>query len=86
MPRGKLHLRACPVNWALGRCPHLSLYRLPPDSPQLQPIERLWRPLRQRATHNLIFDDMSQLQQALRSGIGYDRARPQAVLNLLGEP
>jgi hypothetical protein len=27
---------------------------------------------------------MSQLQHALRSGLGYYRARPQAVLNLLG--
>jgi hypothetical protein len=46
--------RGRPVNQSLGRCPHLSLYRLPPYSPQIQPIERLWRPLRQRATHNLV--------------------------------
>ncbi|WP_208721686.1 transposase [Corallococcus aberystwythensis] len=56
--------RGRPVDWALRRFPHLSLYRLPPYSPQLQPIERLWRPLRQRATHNLLFDEMTELQQA----------------------
>lgn len=72
------------MDWALGRYPHLTLYRLPPYSPQLQPIERLWRPLRQRATHNLLFDELTELQYALRSGLGYYRARPQAVLNLLG--
>ncbi|GMU03742.1 hypothetical protein KH5H1_78700 [Corallococcus caeni] len=76
--------RGRPVDWALGRYPHLTLYRLPPYSPQLQPIERLWRPLRQRATHNVLFDEMTELQNALRSGLGYYRARPQAVLSLLG--
>ncbi|HZI02583.1 MAG TPA: transposase [Archangium sp.] len=78
--------RGRPVDWALRRYPHLTLYRLPPYSPQLQPIERLWRPLRQRATHNVLFDEMTELQHALRSGLGYYRARPQAVLTLLGSP
>ncbi|MFY1830281.1 transposase [Myxococcus fulvus] len=63
--------RGLPVDWALRRHPHLTLYRLPPYSPQLQPIARLWRPLRQRATHNLLFDEMTELQHALRSGLGY---------------
>ncbi len=74
------------VDWALRRYPHLTLYRLPPYSPQLQPIERLRQPLRSRATHNVLFDEMTELQHALRSGLGYYRARPQAVLNLLGSP
>ncbi|RKG92178.1 hypothetical protein D7V88_06965 [Corallococcus terminator] len=78
--------RGRPVDWALRRCPHLSLYRLPPYSPQLQPIERLWRPLRQRATHNLLFDEMTELQQALRSGLGYFQTRPHVVLKLFGSP
>ncbi|WP_208722972.1 hypothetical protein [Corallococcus llansteffanensis] len=71
-------------DWALRRFPHLSLYRLPPYSPQLQPIERLWRPLRQRGTHNLLFDEMTELQQALRSGLGYFRTRPHVILKLFG--
>ncbi|WP_434299349.1 transposase [Corallococcus exiguus] len=78
--------RGRPVNWALLRYPHLTLYRLPPYSPQLQPIERLWRLLRQRATHNVLFDEMTKLQHALRSGLGYYRARPQAMLSFLGSP
>lgn len=76
--------RGRPVDWALNRCPQLKLYRLPPYSPQLQPIERLWRSLRRRATHNQLFPELARLQQALRSGLGYFRSRPQAVLQLLG--
>ncbi|MBZ4402383.1 transposase [Myxococcus faecalis] len=76
--------RGRPVDWALQRYPHQTLYRLPSYSPQLQSIERLWRPLRQFATHNVLFDELTQLLHALRSGLGYFRARPQAVLRLLG--
>ncbi len=78
--------RERPVDWALRRYPHLTLYRLPPYSPQLQPIERLWRPLRQRSTHNVLFDELTELEHALRSGLGYYRARPQAVLNFSALP
>ena len=35
--------------------PHLRLYRLPSYSPQLNVIERVWRGLRRRATHNRLF-------------------------------
>ncbi|WP_140786924.1 transposase [Myxococcus xanthus] len=76
--------RGRPVDWALRRYPHLTLYRLPPYSPQLQPVERLWRPLCGRTTHNLLFDEMTELQDSLRSGLAYHRARPRAVLKLLG--
>jgi len=35
--------------------PHLRLKRLPSYSPQLNVIERFWRVLRRRATHNRLF-------------------------------
>lgn len=56
--------------------PHLMQYRLPPYSPQLQPIERLWRPLPQFATHNVLFDELTELLHALRSGLAYFRTQP----------
>lgn len=34
----------------------------------------------------VLFDEMTKLRHALRSGLGYYRARPQAALNLLGAP
>src|SRR5262249_3263522 len=40
------------VNAALADNPHLRFKRLPSYSPQLNPIERFWKKLRRRATHN----------------------------------
>ncbi len=75
--------RRRPVDWALGRYPHLSLYRMPPHSPEAQPIERLWRPLRRRATHNVLFEQLPELQHALRLGA---RLRPSAAPGSWGRP
>ena len=44
--------RGKPIAEALAENPHLELYRLPSYSPQLNVIERFWRLLRRRATHN----------------------------------
>src|SRR5438445_13693641 len=41
-----------PVRQALADCPHLELQRLPSDSPQLTPVERLWQVFRRRAAHD----------------------------------
>ena len=46
---------AAEITKALKEFPHLELYRLPSYSPQLQVIERFWRVLRRRATHNRLF-------------------------------
>lgn len=46
------------VERALAQVLHVQLYRLPSDSPQLNTVERLWKLLRHRATHNQLFDDV----------------------------
>jgi len=43
---------------------HLELYRWPSYSPQLQVIERLWKVLRRRATHNRVFMAVGHLKRA----------------------
>jgi hypothetical protein len=53
----------------LAAHPHLHLYRLPSYSPQLNVIERLWRVLRRRATHNRLFASMRELRTL--SGVGF---------------
>jgi hypothetical protein len=40
------------IDEVLAEHPQLELYRLPSRSPHLNVIERFWRPLRRRATHN----------------------------------
>ena len=42
--------------------PHLRVKRLPSYSPQLNVIERFWRVLRRRATHNRLFAHMAAVR------------------------
>ena len=63
--------RGKPIDEALADCPHLEFYRLPSSSPHLNVIERLWRVLRRRATHNRLFDRLADLKRSLRSSLCY---------------
>ena len=60
-----------PVRAALAENPHLELKRLPSYSPQLNPIERFWKLLRRRATHNRLFDTLTDLRRSIRSSLSY---------------
>ena len=53
----------------LAAYPHLQVYRLPSYSPPLNLIERFWRVLRRRATHNRLFATMAELRTALRGSL-----------------
>ena len=66
--------------------PHLVLYRLPSSSPQLNVVERLWRVLRRRATHNRLFDTMAALRRALRASLCYYQTVRPKVLSLIQAP
>ena len=66
--------------------PHLHLYRLPSYSPQRNVIERLWRVLRRRATHNRLFASMATLRATLRNNSSYFQTMHQKVLSLIERP
>ena len=74
------------VEHVLATYPHLQLYRLPSYSPQLNVIERLWRVLRRRATHNRLFASMAVLRTTLRNNISYFQTMRQKVLSLIDSP
>lgn len=63
--RGKL------IDEALAEHRHLEFYRLPSYSPQLNAIERFWKLLRRRATHNRLFGSMGELKRSIRASISY---------------
>jgi DDE superfamily endonuclease len=54
--------------------PHLSLFLLPPYSPQLSTIERVWKLARRLATHNRHFPTLPAVLEAWR------RSRPASVV------
>src|SRR5207302_6168345 len=75
--RGKL------VDQAMAENPHLRFKRLPSYSPQLNPIERFWKMLRRRATHNRLFDSLADLKGSLRNSLRYFQTVRQRVDTLL---
>jgi DDE superfamily endonuclease len=78
--------QAAAITAALTAHPHLQLYRLPSYSPQLNYIERFWRVLRRRATHNRLFLTMAELRTALRANLCYFHTLRHKVLSLLQSP
>ena len=56
--------RGKPIDEALAEHPHLEFKRLPSYSPQLNVIERFWKLLRRRATHNRLFDSLADLKRS----------------------
>lgn len=72
-----------PVRQALAAHPQLELKRLPSYSPQLNPIERFWKVLRRRATHNRLFDTLADLRRSLRSSLSYFQTMRERVRTLL---
>jgi transposase len=63
--------RGKPIDEVLADNPHLELKRLPSYSPQLNVIERSWRLLRRRATHNRLFESLSGLKRSIRASLCY---------------
>jgi transposase len=70
----------------LAAYPHLRVKRLPSYSPQLNVIERFWRVLRRRATHNRLFASMAALRVTLRNNLCYYQSLRQKVLSLIDSP
>ena len=75
--------RGRPIDAALRDNPHLEFYRLPSYSPQLNPIERFWKKLRRRATHNRLFDTLTDLKKSIRASLCYFQTMRQRVKTLL---
>lgn len=72
---------------ALRDHPQLEFYRLPSYSPQLNPIERFWKKLRRRATHNRLFDSLADLKRSLRASLCYFQTMRHKVKSLIeGRP
>jgi transposase len=75
------------VDEAMRENPHLEFERLPSYSPQLNPIERFWKKLRRRATHNRLFDTLADLKTSLRASLRYFQTVRQKVKGIIeGRP
>jgi DDE superfamily endonuclease len=75
--------RGGPIDEALAEYPHLEFKRLPSYSPQLNPIERFWKVLRRRATHNRLFESIADLKRSVRASLSYFQTFRQRMLTLI---
>jgi hypothetical protein len=75
--------RGKPIDLALGENTHLSFKRLPSYSPSLNPIERFWKKLRRRATHNRLFDRLADLKRSIRASLCYFQTVREKVKSML---
>jgi transposase len=75
--------RGGPIDGAPADHPHLEFYRLPSYSPQLNVIERSWRVLRRRATHNRLFDSLADLKRSIRNSLCYFQTVRSRIKSLL---
>ena len=75
------------IDEALAENPHLEFYRMPSYSPQLNVIERFWKKLRRRATHNRLFDTIADLKGSVRNSLRYFQTVRGKLLTLInGRP
>jgi transposase len=73
------------VGAVLAEYPHLELYRLPSYSPQLNVIERFWKLLRRRATHNRLFDTLADLKRSVRNSLRYFQTVRSRIRSLIAD-
>jgi DDE superfamily endonuclease len=79
--------RGAAIDEPLKDNPHLEFYRLPSYSPKLNVIERFWKKLRRRATHNRLFDTIKDLKASVRASLNYFQNVRGKILTLInGRP
>jgi transposase len=59
---GKLHKA-----WRALHCKQFQLDYLPPYSPELNPIERVWKLTRRKCLHNVHFEELSEVTNVVES-------------------
>lgn len=53
--------------WLKKNCKFIELFFLPPYSPHLNPVERIWKLTRYKVTHNRYFKDIEDVKKGIRS-------------------
>jgi len=68
--------------WRQGVAGHFRLHFLPPYSPELNPIERVWKLIRRCCLHNRYFHELNDVVLALEPRLR-DWSRPNSTLRRL---
>jgi transposase len=63
----------------------LTIYQLPPYSPEFNPIEYLWRNIKKQATHLRYFPTFEDLTKKVDDKLRYFANTPKKITNLMGK-
>lgn len=67
--------------WLVTNRHRIELARLPPYSPEFNPIEGVWKQTKKRTTHNTFYKTARERDAALTSTFETFRARPSLIAN-----
>jgi transposase len=67
--------------WLSEHRHRIELFRLPPYSPELNPIEGVWKATKKLTTHNRFYRTTDERDDALRSTFGTFQATPSLIAN-----
>lgn len=65
---------------------NLRLLKLPPYSPELNPVEHLWDELREKSFHNRVFDSIDALENHLEQALHDMELDPERVRSIVAWP
>jgi transposase len=67
---GRFHHTRAVHEWLTANSDRITIYWLPPYSPSLNLIERLWGHLKRTVLANVLFQTLAELEAAFRKGVG----------------
>jgi transposase len=67
---GRFHHTRAVQEWLKANSDRITIYWLPPYSPSLNLIERLWGHLKRTVLANVLFQTLAELEAAFRKGVG----------------
>ena len=70
------------LDFWLQRHKRLKLFFLPKYSPDMNPIEPLWKRMRRDITHNHFFGDLFNLKRAIKTGLNKMNLTPDTLISL----
>jgi transposase len=79
---GPMH-KGDPIHQVLADFPRLSLERLPPYAPELNPVEYLWNHLKYGQLANFVPDDVFQLDDVIRQHLSHARRSPKRLASFV---
>ena len=70
------------ISQSLEISDNIKLLHLNPYSPELNPVELLWREIRRKYFHNIIFADLNEVENTLEKALSNYHQQKQAVQQL----